>query len=118
MQPKNPDLLGLLQNKLAAPQSVIKGNGTGVSDDVPAIVKDRSGKPVARALLSEGEFVIKADVVSKLGGGATDPGVRFLDEFQKLVSQMDRDSAVTFAEMVLTQAELLLDDQPKIEDTE
>lgn len=112
MQPK-VDMLGLLQQSLSS----IKGNGTGVSDDVPAVMMDRNGKPVGQARLSEGEYVIRADVVSKLGGGATDPGVRFLDEFMKYVDSMDRDSAVKFADMVRMSAETVLDEQVDISDT-
>lgn len=112
MQPKM-DMLGLLQQSLSS----IKGNGTGISDDVPAVMVDAQGKPVAKARLSEGEYVIKADVVSKLGGGATDPGVRFFDEFMKYVDKMDREAAVKFSEMVKMSAETVLDEQVQISDT-
>lgn len=42
--------------------------GRGRQDDVPA-------------LLSEGEYIIPADVVSMLGDGSTEAGAKFLDEF-------------------------------------
>ena len=73
MQPKTPDLMSIMQQRLQSPQ-IIKGNGSGVDDDVPAVIMDKDNNPVAPAALSEGEFVIPADVVSNLGAGATDPG--------------------------------------------
>jgi hypothetical protein len=46
----------------------VKGPGDGTSDEVPA-------------MLANGEFVIPADVVSKLGNGSNDAGAEVLDEF-------------------------------------
>ena len=46
----------------------VKGEGDGTSDSVPA-------------MLANGEFVIPADVVSKLGNGSNDAGANVLDEF-------------------------------------
>lgn len=74
---------------------------TGVSDDVDA-------------KLSIGEFVINAEQVSKLGGGATDPGFKFLEELVTLIDRMDRDSAVSFAENALLLGELLIEEQPDV----
>jgi len=45
----------------------IKGPGDGTSDDIPAV-------------LSDGEYVISADVVSALGNGSNDAGAKKLDE--------------------------------------
>ena len=46
----------------------VKGEGDGTSDSVAA-------------MLADGEFVIPADVVSKLGNGSSDAGAKVLDEF-------------------------------------
>ena len=46
----------------------VKGDGDGTSDSVPA-------------MLANGEFVIPADVVSKLGNGSNDAGADVLSEF-------------------------------------
>jgi hypothetical protein len=58
---------------------LLKGPGTGLSDDIPATI---GRKQPAR--LADGEFVISADVVSALGGGSTDSGAK------KLYAMMDR----------------------------
>jgi len=52
----------------------VKGAGDGTSDDVPA-------------MLANGEFVIPADVVSKLGNGSNDAGANVLDEFLQVIRQ-------------------------------
>jgi hypothetical protein len=54
--------LGTLKNRY------VKGPGDGTSDSVPA-------------MLANGEFVIPADVVSKLGNGSNDAGAGILDKF-------------------------------------
>ena len=46
----------------------VKGEGDGTSDSVAA-------------MLADGEFVIPADVVSKLGNGSSDAGAQVLDNF-------------------------------------
>jgi hypothetical protein len=46
----------------------VRGEGTGTSDSIPA-------------MLSDGEFVIPADVVSSLGDGSNDGGAKILDSF-------------------------------------
>jgi hypothetical protein len=48
--------------------SYVRGAGTGTSDSIPA-------------MLSDGEFVIPADVVSSLGDGSNDGGAKILDSF-------------------------------------
>ena len=50
----------------------VKGDGDGTSDDVPA-------------MLANGEFVIPADVVSKLGNGSNDAGASVLDQFLQVI---------------------------------
>jgi len=46
----------------------VKGDGNGTSDSVAA-------------MLADGEFVVPADVVSKLGNGSNDAGAKVLDNF-------------------------------------
>ena len=50
----------------------VKGDGDGTSDSVPA-------------MLANGEFVIPADVVSKLGNGSNEAGAGVLDQFLKSI---------------------------------
>jgi hypothetical protein len=58
--------LGSLHNRY------VQGPGDGTSDSVPA-------------MLANGEFVIPADVVSKLGNGSNDAGAGVLDQFLKTI---------------------------------
>ena len=51
------------------PKQELSGRGDGMSDDIPAMI---GGQKQAR--LSDGEFVIPADVVSGLGNGSTKAG--------------------------------------------
>jgi hypothetical protein len=53
----------------------ITGNTDGMADEVPAVIEGE--QPAA---LSDGEFVIPADVVSHLGNGNTDAGVKVLED--------------------------------------
>lgn len=57
-----------------------KTPGTGMADDVPAAIN--GSQPAA---LSEGEYVIPADVVGMIGDGNTDAGSKILD---KMVAQI------------------------------
>jgi hypothetical protein len=52
----------------------VKGEGDGTSDSVAA-------------MLANGEFVIPADVVSKLGNGSNDAGASVLDEFLSTIRE-------------------------------
>lgn len=52
----------------------VLGEGDGVSDSIPAIGPGQ--RPIQ---LSDGEYVIPADVVSMLGKGSTNGGIRYLD---------------------------------------
>jgi hypothetical protein len=58
---------------------LLKGPGTGISDDIPATI---AGKQPAR--LANNEFVIPARIVSEIGQGSTDAGAK------KLYEMMDR----------------------------
>jgi hypothetical protein len=73
---------GYAQGGLAsvAPQGMYLGGPTdGMADQIPATIDNR--QPAA---LSDGEFVIPADVVSHLGNGNSDAGA------QQLYGMMDR----------------------------
>ena len=50
-----------------------KGPGDGTSDSIPASVDGQE-----QAALSDGEFVVPADVVSGLGNGSSDAGAQAL----------------------------------------
>lgn len=52
----------------------VLGAGDGVSDSIPAVGPGQ--RPIQ---LSDGEYVIPADVVSMLGKGSTNGGIRYLD---------------------------------------
>ena len=58
--------LGSIENRY------VQGEGDGTSDSVPA-------------MLANGEFVIPADVVSKLGNGSNESGAGVLDQFLKSI---------------------------------
>ena len=60
--------LGSMENRY------VKGEGDGTSDSVAA-------------MLADGEFVIPADVVSKLGNGSNDAGANVLDEFMAVIRE-------------------------------
>jgi hypothetical protein len=68
----------------AASPEPIRGTGGGLADAVPAA-------------LSEGEFVIPADVVAALGEGSSDAGARILqqmiDEIRQGASQQMEEKA-------------------------
>jgi len=57
------------------PKQELSGRGDGMSDDIPAMI---GGQKQAR--LSDGEFVIPADVVAGLGNGSTKAGSGHLYE--------------------------------------
>jgi hypothetical protein len=61
-------------------EGMIEGPGDGMDDLVPAEMDDGSQD----VLLSDGEFIVPADVVSGLGNGSTDAGA------EELYNMMDR----------------------------
>lgn len=87
------------------------GPGNGVSDSIPAVIDTPKG--FDPALLSEGEFVVRADAVSALGGGATDPGVRILEQLIEMVLKMDREAAALYGDAILQVGEQILSVPPK-----
>lgn len=58
----------------------VKGAGGGLDDLVPGDIEGRQ-----RVRLADGEFVVPSDVVSGLGDGSTDQGVRKLHEMMNQV---------------------------------
>jgi hypothetical protein len=58
----------------------IRGAGGGLDDLVPGTIEGRQ-----KVRLADGEFVVSADVVSALGDGSTDQGVRKLQEMMNRV---------------------------------
>ena len=58
----------------------LDGNTDGMADEKPAMIDGEEP-----ALLSDGEFVIPADVVSHLGNGNSDAGARVLEEMMARV---------------------------------
>jgi hypothetical protein len=58
----------------------LDGNTDGMADEVPATIEGR--QPAA---LSDGEFVIPADVVSHLGNGNSDAGAKVLERMMARV---------------------------------
>lgn len=70
--------LDALQDRLAGGR--VRGSGGGLDDLVPGDIEGRQ-----RVRLADGEFVVPADVVSGLGDGSTDHGVRKLHEMMDRV---------------------------------
>ncbi len=61
----------------------LSGPGDGMSDSIGAMAHGEEGSRDVD--VADGEYVIAADVVSGLGNGSTDAGVRFLDDLQARV---------------------------------
>lgn len=66
----NPQLAGLGQKYGFSTGHLVRGPGTGRSDEIPA-------------QLSDGEYVMDAETVALLGDGSTDEGARRLDEMRQ-----------------------------------
>jgi hypothetical protein len=60
----------------------IEGPGTGTSDSIPAEIY-QDGKPVQKAALSDGEFVMTADAVKGAGKGSRERGVSRMYELMR-----------------------------------
>jgi hypothetical protein len=71
-------LAGLNAFRAGGSPRFLKGGGDGMSDDIPAMIGKQQ-----KAALSDGEFVVPADVVSHLGNGSSRAGAK------KLYSMMD-----------------------------
>jgi hypothetical protein len=75
------DALDVLRDRIAGGR--VTGAGGGMDDLVPGTIEGRQ-----KVRLADSEFVIPADVVSGLGDGSTDHGVRRLHEMMKNVRKM------------------------------
>lgn len=64
-------------------EGTVRGPGDGMDDMVPAAMDDGSQD----VLLSDGEFIVPADVVSGLGNGSTDAGAEELNRMMDRVRQ-------------------------------
>lgn len=74
------DAFNLLRDRVAGGR--VRGAGGGMDDLIPGTIEGRQ-----QVRLADGEFVLPADVVSGLGDGSTDQGVRRLKEMMTKVRQ-------------------------------
>ena len=74
---------GDIPNEPSPAEGKIEGAGDGMSDMVPASLGQEQD-----VLLSDGEFVVPADVVSGIGNGSSDAGSNKLEEMMDRVRQM------------------------------
>ena len=70
---------GTFDENVERSEGEVEGAGDGMDDMVPAKLEGEQD-----VLLSDGEFIVPADVVSGLGNGSTDAGS------QRLYDMMDR----------------------------
>lgn len=86
-------------NSPAEAPTPVRGTGGGLADLVPATIE--GGQPAA---LSEGEFVIPADVVSMLGDGSSEAGARIFNtlirEIRGLKQNGDGEQQGSIAELI------------------
>lgn len=75
------DALGMLRDRMTGGRTT--GPGSGMDDLIPGTIEGRQ-----KVRLADSEFVIPADVVSGLGDGSTDHGVRRLHEMMRNVRKM------------------------------
>lgn len=61
----------------------LEGPGDGMDDLIPASIEGKED-----VLLSDGEFVVPADVVSGLGNGSSDAGARALEDMMSRIREM------------------------------
>ena len=64
-------------------EGMVKGVGDGMDDMIPATLEGEQD-----VVLSDGEFIVPADVVSGLGNGSTDAGAKSLYEMMDRVREM------------------------------
>jgi len=63
--------------------NMVEGEGDGMDDKIPATLEGEQD-----VMLSDGEFVVPADVVSGIGNGSSDAGARELEEMMTRVRQL------------------------------
>jgi hypothetical protein len=71
---------GEMDDTVERSEGKMSGPGDGMDDLIPANIEGDQD-----VLLSDGEFVVPADVVSGLGNGSSDAGARALDEMMQRV---------------------------------
>ena len=71
---------GEMDQLMGGETGMLEGNGDGMSDQIPGTIDGQQD-----VLLSDGEFVIPADVVSGLGNGSSGAGARQLEEMMAKV---------------------------------
>jgi len=71
---------GEMERSAAEGEGRVAGPGDGMSDMVPASVEGQQD-----VLLSDGEYIVPADVVSGLGNGSSDAGAKALDDMRDKV---------------------------------
>lgn len=71
---------GATDETIQRSEGKMQGAGDGMDDLIPATIDGEQD-----VLLSDGEFVVPADVVSGLGNGSSDAGARALDEMMNRV---------------------------------
>ena len=64
-------------------EGMVKGVGDGMDDMIPATLEGEQD-----VVLSDGEFIVPADVVSGLGNGSSDAGAKSLYEMMDRVREM------------------------------
>lgn len=72
------DALAVLRDRITGGR--VKGAGGGMDDLIPGTIEGRQ-----KVRLADGEFVVPSDVVSGIGDGSTDQGVRRLHEMMNKV---------------------------------
>lgn len=87
------------QKKAGGP---LRGPGSATSDSIPAVID--KAEPAA---LSDGEYVITAAAVYNAGGGNTEAGFAFFDEFMAVLERMNPNQAAEFAELTLEIANVI-----------
>ena len=75
---------GVFDENTGEADGMVKGMGDGMDDMIPASMTD-SDQDV---LLSDGEFVVPADVVSGLGNGSSDAGADKLEDMMDRVREL------------------------------
>jgi hypothetical protein len=71
---------GEMDRTAARSEGMLRGPGDGMDDLIPANIENDQD-----VLLSDGEFVVPADVVSGLGNGSSDAGARALEAMMEKV---------------------------------
>ena len=74
---------GEFEDNAQVTEGMVEGVGDGMDDMIPATLEGEQD-----VVLSDGEFIVPADVVSGLGNGSTDAGAKSLYEMMDRVREM------------------------------